>query len=95
VLAVYFAPSGEMGTVIISSGQCFQYSSNNRHPSSRTGWEESRHADFLVERRGFEPLTSAVQAAARLTGSFGSVIVVPTADAGIRRAWRRSRSRQC
>ena len=24
---------------------------------------------FLVERRGFEPLTSAVQAAARLTGS--------------------------
>ena len=26
-------------------------------------------ADFLVERRGFEPLTSAVQASARLTGS--------------------------
>ena len=26
-------------------------------------------ADFLVERRGFEPLTSAVQAPARLTGS--------------------------
>jgi hypothetical protein len=25
--------------------------------------------DFLVERRGFEPLTSAVQAPARLTGS--------------------------
>ena len=33
-----------------------------------------------MERRGFEPLTSAVQVAARLTGSFGSVIVVPTAD---------------
>jgi hypothetical protein len=26
-------------------------------------------ADFLVELRGFEPLTSAVQAPARLTGS--------------------------
>ena len=26
-------------------------------------------ADYLVERRGFEPLTSAVQAPARLTGS--------------------------
>jgi hypothetical protein len=26
-------------------------------------------ADFLVERRGFEPLTSVVQAPARLTGS--------------------------
>ena len=26
-------------------------------------------ADFLVERRGFESLTSAVQAPARLTGS--------------------------
>jgi hypothetical protein len=26
-------------------------------------------ADYLVDRRGFEPLTSAVQAAARLTGS--------------------------
>ena len=25
--------------------------------------------DFLVELRGFEPLTSAVQASARLTGS--------------------------
>jgi hypothetical protein len=29
----------------------------------------SVRADFLVERRGFEPLTSAVQAPARLTGS--------------------------
>ena len=29
----------------------------------------SGRADFLVERRGFEPLTSAVQAPARLTGS--------------------------
>jgi hypothetical protein len=66
VLAVYFAPSGEMGTVIISSGQCFQYSSNNRHPSSRTGWEESRHADFLVELRGFEPLTSAERVSVRV-----------------------------
>jgi hypothetical protein len=26
-------------------------------------------ADYLVDRRGFEPLTSAVEAAARLTGS--------------------------
>ena len=33
-------------------------------------WEvTSVCADFLVERRGFEPLTSAVQAPARLTGS--------------------------
>jgi hypothetical protein len=27
------------------------------------------HADYLVERRGFEPPTSAVQPSARLTGS--------------------------
>ena len=45
-------------------------------------------ADFLVERRGFEPLTSAVQAPARLTGSSfpflgGSSATSATAGAGL------------
>jgi hypothetical protein len=35
----------------------------------RTGETTVVSTDFLVERRGFEPLTSAVQAPARLTGS--------------------------
>jgi hypothetical protein len=33
------------------------------------GGNHARRADYLVERRGFEPLTSAEQAPARLTGS--------------------------
>src|SRR5271166_2577919 len=35
------AIGGGMEAVIISSGQCFQYLSDNRHPSSRTGWEDN------------------------------------------------------
>jgi hypothetical protein len=48
-----------------------------------------RRADYLVDRRGFEPLTSAVQAPARLTGSSlpflgGSSATSATAGAGLR-----------
>jgi hypothetical protein len=39
-------------------------------------------ADFLVERRGFEPLTSAVQAPARLTGSSHPFLGGSSATAG-------------
>jgi hypothetical protein len=36
-------------------------------------------ADFLVERRGFEPLTSAVRALSRAAGLFADAIVCRTA----------------
>ena len=39
-------------------------------------------ADFLVELRGFEPLTSAVQAPVRLTGSSRPFLGGSSATAG-------------
>jgi hypothetical protein len=44
-------------------------------------------ADFLVELRGFEPLTSAVQAPAGLTGSSLPFLRGSSATSATTRAW--------
>jgi hypothetical protein len=45
------------------------------------------HADFLVERRGFEPRTSGVQTPARLTGSSLPFLRGSSATSATARAW--------